>query len=360
MEFGQNLIRDLRVELCELAPVRSGMLVMHVVIPVVEQQKVQQWARERTRMIVLRKSIGMRVLIIVEQHNRPQREECWHAEREHPHVDSCSYAVNGDAQRQHPEVCAGPDDVLKNDAPIERPIGLFGALDVGANLKALPIRGHEKIRGGYEHVVAIGVSPGFGCVLVGIDVLVVIQIVGRYPREGRISVEDRDPIREDRVGALALERGAVVVVVRDHAAREREITTQPGKVGNPRWLNVLDAYDGCGEKSPQDGAVIRRISKFHVRPSLPLAARQARPPADGPAHPSRIWPKERQLTCSGCEVCCEHHLANSAETLLPLSVLAGACSDVPAVHGEHASGGSFGLRERDECTSHVVHGNFLP
>ena len=70
---------DLRGELCvelrELAPVRAGVLVVRGVEAVVEEEKVHELAVPASRVIVDRPRIGVHVLLVVEQHDGPQREK---------------------------------------------------------------------------------------------------------------------------------------------------------------------------------------------------------------------------------------------------------------------------------------------
>ena len=77
-----------------------------------------------------------------------------------------------------------------------------------------------------EHEVDVFVDPrrfGDRGVAGSVLVFVVIEVVGRYPREDRISVEDRDPCGEERVRGAASERRAVVVIVREDSGAESDV-----------------------------------------------------------------------------------------------------------------------------------------
>ena len=58
------------------------------------------------------------------------------------------------------------------------------------------------------------------------------QIVGWDPPEHRISVEDRQPIPEEAIHALAFESRAVLVVVSNRRTGDGKVEAQPAQVGD--------------------------------------------------------------------------------------------------------------------------------
>ena len=67
--------RKLLVNGSQFAPMRARRLVMRSVQPVVEQQEIQKPAVPIAGVIEIRPRIRMHMLLVVEQHDSPQREE---------------------------------------------------------------------------------------------------------------------------------------------------------------------------------------------------------------------------------------------------------------------------------------------
>ena len=68
---------------------------------------------------------------------------------------------------------------------------------------------------------------------------------------------------EELVHALRGERGTVIVVVRDDAAAEREVATQPPQPFHQVRTCVLHADEERGEENPEQRAVVGRKSGSH-------------------------------------------------------------------------------------------------
>ena len=103
-KVGVNLALDLGVERGKRAPVRAGLLVVRGVEAVVEEEEIEQLAREAARVVVRRPRIGVDVLDVVEEHHRPEREERGEPEREDPHLEPVpkpsSATASADEQRR--------------------------------------------------------------------------------------------------------------------------------------------------------------------------------------------------------------------------------------------------------------------
>ena len=168
-------------------------------------------------MIVRRPGIGVDVLDVIEEHDRPQGEERGQPKGEDPRHDALVQAEKSDAERHERDVRPGPHDVLHHDLAKERTVVAPCLTDVRLDGLTLEIRRDEEVRRGDERVVAVRVAPGDRRVARLVDELMVIEVVRRNPRERGVAVEHRQPIAEDAVHAPALERRAMIVVMRDDA-----------------------------------------------------------------------------------------------------------------------------------------------
>src|ERR1700730_16402625 len=113
---------------------------------------------------------------------------------------------------------------------IEATIFLSRHANKSLDRPALPVARHEEIRRRDEQVVLVRETPGYRRVTSTIHVFVVVHIMRGDPGERRITVKDREPIREPLVGSSVAKYRAMIMIMCDHAASEPKIATEPAKV----------------------------------------------------------------------------------------------------------------------------------
>ena len=183
-----------------------------------------------------------------------------------------------------------PKRILREDPKVERPVLLPRLLDEFANRVALVVARDEEIRRRDPNIVLVREAPGDRRVARTIDVLVMVEVVRRDPGEDRVAVERGDRHRERLIGALVRERRAVVVVVRDDAAREREVRVQPKEVRRERRAGEFESHERGGEEHPEKRPIVGGEAGSHE--SEGRAHSSAGRPLFGRDFP--IWQAERR------------------------------------------------------------------
>ena len=111
-QFRSDLGGEFGVHLSKLAPVRACVFMMGGMEAIVEQEKVHEPAFPTAGMIVARPRIRVNVLLVVEEHDGPQREEGRHEAGKCPNIQARSGPMQGYPQTEQERVASRPYKVL--------------------------------------------------------------------------------------------------------------------------------------------------------------------------------------------------------------------------------------------------------
>jgi len=218
-----DLVRDTGIQLRQSAPVRAGMLVVRRVKTVIEDEEISESRDEVAGVVMPRPWIAVNVLNEIDEHHSPEPRSHRDAERPHVQEQPQTPPVESHCSRQERGVRGAKRQRLKPDTLVQSRRGRPHLPDVGSDERALPVGGDEEIRRSDQPGVLLRVPPGDRRVPIPVQVLVVVQVVSRYPGEDGMPVEHRQPRGEDAVGRAAIEDRAVVVVVRENARAEADV-----------------------------------------------------------------------------------------------------------------------------------------
>lgn len=246
------------------APVQAGMFVVRRVVAVIEEQEVEYLAGKVARMVMLAPRVGMHVLYEVEHHDDREGRKGGHDQGKEPDVETQTpRGVEPTREGQRADEETAPQRVLKDDATIELPVAQLGAVYVLLNGAGLEVAGHKEIGHGDEQIMPVRITPGDRRVPRPVHELMMVQIVRRNPHQGRIAVEQRQHVTERVVGPAAEERRPMIVIVGNHAAGDRQITTEGERKEDRRRPDILHHNQSDGATDPGKGSVVRGISDSH-------------------------------------------------------------------------------------------------
>src|SRR5262249_19924178 len=189
-QLGMDLLDQPGVQPGERGPVRAGHLVVRGMQPVVEEQEVEERRGEAPRVVVLAPRVGVHVLDVVEEHDRPQRKERRDEEHQRPDLEAGAEAVERQRQGEEREVGSEEEDVLPDDGPVQARVSLLRLADVVLDRFRLVPAGDEEVGPRHPGVVGVGEAPGYGGVARLVHHPVMVEVVGRDPGIGRVAVED--------------------------------------------------------------------------------------------------------------------------------------------------------------------------
>ncbi len=242
----------------------SGLLVVHGVEAVVENEEIHPSRHEVARTVPARPRVAVDVLKVVREHEAPEGGRRRNAQGRRVDPRASNLAVEPDGKGPGRGVHAEDDEVLGDVGGVRALAASPCALEEASRQWSLSHGGDEEEGHRREETVLGREPPGDRRVAPAIDELVMILVVGRDPHECRIAIEDRYPRREEIVGPAPDERGRVVVIVRDHAGAVSEVhrggQQPPVKVG-PHILR--DHGGGHEHERPGERPRVRSMSKSH-------------------------------------------------------------------------------------------------
>jgi hypothetical protein len=110
---------DLSVRLGGFGPMERRFVVMDSVVAVAKEQDVQEPSREIPRMVAGGPRIGVHVLHVVEEHDRPKSEKCRDPQTQGIEFEPVGEPEKAHSEERHGEMSAVGDRVLDENSPIE-------------------------------------------------------------------------------------------------------------------------------------------------------------------------------------------------------------------------------------------------